>query len=153
LDAARRIRSRELKTGDNMFDFAPNHSADTPRVRRLKLPDIDPSFWDFANGAIADVAADLLGPDVGFHHSKLNFKCATGEDSNEAAWHQDIPFYLPTNYNVLAIGTYLHDTVDEDGPAMVIPGSHNGPLYEHYDNKQNWTGAIRAEGTSFLLGR
>ena len=52
-----------------------------------------------ATGLIADVAADLLGPDVLFHHSKLNFKWP--DATSEVKWHQDIQFYPHTNYNVL----------------------------------------------------
>ena len=100
-------RSRTLTESDDVFDLAPGHCAERPKVRRLKWPDVDPLYWEFANDVIADVAADLVGPDVTFHHSKLNFKWPTDSESNSVDWHQDIPFYPHTNYNVLAIGTYL----------------------------------------------
>ena len=138
-------RSRSITQSDDTFDLAPGHGKDTPTVRRLNSPDLDPVYWQFATGLIADVAADLVGPDVTFHHSKLNFKWAMDKDSNAVGWHQDIPFYPHTNYNVLAIGTYLMDTFDDDGPIMIIPGSHNGPLYELYDEKRVWMGQIAAK--------
>jgi len=143
-------RSRSLSEGGDMFDLAPGHCAERPKVRRLKWPDTDPLFWEYANDVIADVAADLVGPDVTFHHSKLNFKWPTDGESNSVDWHQDIPFYPHTNYNVLAIGTYLHDTTDEHGPLMVLPGSHNGPLYEHFDKSRNWTGHLRSDDAAGL---
>lgn len=143
-------RSRGVKASDDIYDLAPGHCAERPKVRRLKGPDVDPVYWEFANGVIADVAADLVGPDVTFHHAKLNFKWPTDADSNSVDWHQDIPFYPHTNYNVLAIGTYLEDTADEDGPLMVLPGSHDGPLYEHYDEARNWTGHLRADDAAGL---
>ena len=37
-----------------------------------------------------DVVAVPLGPDLKFHHSKLNFKAARGGE--EVKWHQDIQF-------------------------------------------------------------
>ena len=90
-------RSRtETRSGD-IFDVAPGHSAASPRLRRLKRPDEQhETFWEFATGPIADVAADLVGPDVVFHHSKLNFKWNDGAD--QVDWHQDIQFYPHTNY-------------------------------------------------------
>jgi ectoine hydroxylase-related dioxygenase (phytanoyl-CoA dioxygenase family) len=135
-------KSRELTASTGHIDIAPGHSADRPVVRRLTAPDaMHDVYWEFANGVIADVAADLLGPDVTYNHSKLNFKWSDGRD--EVKWHQDIPFYPHTNYNVLAIGAYLADVAMEDGPLGVIPGSHKGPIFEHFDERGVWTGAMR----------
>jgi len=135
-------QSRAMTKSDSRIDIAPGHSAQKPVVRRLTAPDdMDPAYWDFANGIIADVAADLLGPGVTYNHSKLNFKWSDGRDA--VKWHQDIPFYPHTNYNVLAIGTYLADVTEADGPLGVIPGSHKGPIFEHYDERGVWTGAMR----------
>jgi len=131
-----------LAESDEDIDIGPGHCAKKPVVRRLKWPDkMDELYWQFATDTIADVAADLLGPDVCFHHSKLNFKWSDGHD--EVKWHQDIPFYPHTNYGVLAIGTYLSDVSLDDGPLGVIPGSHKGPIYEHFDDRGVWTGAMR----------
>lgn len=135
-------KSRVMTASDGSLDIGPGHTADHPVVRRLTAPDaMHDDYWTFANGVIADVAADLLGPDVTFNHSKLNFKWSDGRD--EVKWHQDIPFYPHTNYNVLAIGTYLADVTLEDGPLGVIPGSHKGPIFEHFDDRGVWTGALR----------
>ncbi len=135
-------RSRIMTASDDHIDIGPGHSSDHPVVRRLTAPDaMDETYWDFANGIIADIAADLLGSDVTFNHSKLNFKWSDGRD--DVKWHQDIPFYPHTNYNVLAIGTYLVDVAMEDGPLGVIPGSHKGPIFEHFDDRGIWTGALR----------
>jgi ectoine hydroxylase-related dioxygenase (phytanoyl-CoA dioxygenase family) len=136
--------SRAKTQSDAVHDLAPGHGADAPLVRRLKTPDMQhPLYWEYACGTIADVAADLVGPDVVFHHSKLNFKW---RDRNAAAnavrWHQDIQFYPHTNYSPLTIGTYLVDTTAADGPVMVLPGSQNGPLYDQYDAQGNWTGCL-----------
>ena len=142
-------RSRAITAPNDVLDVAPSHSAEKPVVRRLKKPDgMDPAYWDYANGVIADVAADLLGPDVCFHHSKLNFKWSDGHD--EVAWHQDIAFYPHTNYSLLAIGTYLADVNQGDGPLGVIPGSHKGPIFEHYDDNDIWTGRIKDDAVAEL---
>ncbi len=137
-------QSRRVNRSDDTFDVAPGHSAERPLLRRLKTPDDrHPLYWDYACGVIADVAADLVGPDVAFHHSKLNFKWADETPgANAVKWHQDIQFYPHTNYSPLTIGTYLTDVAPEDGALIVLPGSHNGPLYDQYDAQGNWTGCL-----------
>ena len=142
-------RSRKETRSGNVFDLAPGHGAESPRVRRLKSPDDqDMAYWEFARDVVADVARDLVGPDVVFHHSKLNFKWNDGHD--EVAWHQDIQFYPHTNYSSLTIGTYLYDTGPDDGPLEVQPGSHEGPLYDLYNDKGQWAGCLRDEDVSGL---
>ena len=96
--------SRNLQGKDRRFDLEPDHSPIMPRIRRLNSPvDYHETFWEFASqGPFVDVAEDLLGADVKFHHSKLNFKWGGGGE--EVKWHQDIQFWPHTNYQVLTIG-------------------------------------------------
>ena len=130
---------KETKSG-SIFDLGPGHSSEIPVLRRLKKPDdYDEVFWKFASGLIADVAADLAGPDVVFHHSKLNFKWNDGND--DVKWHQDVQFFPHTNYNVFTIGCYLNDTGMKNGPLGVIPGSHQEKLYDLYHG-EDWTGCL-----------
>ena len=90
-----------------VFDLDTGHSAAEPRLRRLSSPtDLHETYWEFASqSAIVDVAVALLGPDVKFHHSKLNFKAPHGGE--EVKWHQDIQFWPHTNYDLLTIGVFL----------------------------------------------
>ena len=134
--------SRGWTASDDKFDLEDGHSAKAPRLRRLTQPvEHHPVYWELAsNSPITDVAEDLLGPDVKFHHSKLNFKWSRG--GTEVKWHQDIQFYPHTNYNVLAIGIYLEDVDDTMGPMGVIPGSHEGELFNLYNQNDQWAGAI-----------
>ncbi|NKC16208.1 MAG: phytanoyl-CoA dioxygenase family protein [Gammaproteobacteria bacterium] len=142
-------RSRSVSQSDDIFDLAPEHSAEKPVVRRLKSPDIQhDAYWRLATGILADVAADLVGPDVVFHHSKLNFKWC--DESDEVHWHQDAQFFPHTNYNVLTIGAYLTDTGPDDGPLAVIPRSHEGPLYDQYDTNDTWVGHLKADDVESL---
>ena len=133
--------SRGEKASGSIFDLAPGHCAEAPRIRRLKRPhEQHELFWEVATGVLADVAADLVGPDVVFHHSKLNFKWNDGHD--QVDWHQDIQFYPHTNYSPLTIGLLLRDTALEDGAVGFLPRSHAGPLYDQYDDKGQWTGCL-----------
>jgi hypothetical protein len=101
--------SRELTGSNILYDLDVGHTADEPRLRRLSSPtDLHATYWEFASqSVITDVAVDLLGPDVKFHHSKLNFKAPRGGE--EVKWHQDIQFWPHTNYDLLTIGVFLED--------------------------------------------
>ena len=142
--------SKGLEKSDDKFDLEPDHSADNPRLRRLTWPaSHHETYWEFGNrGPIVDVAEDLLGPDLKFHHSKLNFKWSDGGE--EVKWHQDFPFYPHSNGSVLAIGLYMADVDDAMGPLGAIPGSHKGPIYDHFNDKDEWTGALSAADEASL---
>ena len=75
--------SRALAASDDQFDLAPDHTAEKPDIRRLrKAVDQHPELWEFAKDpAAVDLCADLLGPDIRFHSSKLNFKWSEGGDA------------------------------------------------------------------------
>jgi ectoine hydroxylase len=135
-------KSRSMTASDAIFDLEANHSAEDPRLRRLSSPvDQHPVYWEFASESIIpDIVADLVGPDVKFHHSKLNFKWARGGE--EVKWHQDITFWPHTNYSPLTVGTYLHDVGGEQGPLGVIPGSHEGELFNQYNDQNQWVGCL-----------
>ena len=133
--------SRNETQAGATFDIGPGHSSENPVLRRLKRPDDQhETYWRFASGLMADVAADLAGPDVVFHHSKLNFKWF--DETDTVKWHQDIQFFPHTNYNVFTIGCYLADTDMTNGPLAVLPGSHNGPLFDQYDKNGDWAGCL-----------
>ena len=137
-------KSKNYKNSNKIFDLAPEHSVNNPTVRRIKRPDEQHiEYWKFASGFIAKLAEDIAGPNVVFHHSKLNFKWF--DKSDKVKWHQDIQFFPHTNYNVFTIGCYLEYTDMDNGPVAVLPKSHEGPLYNQYDNKNNWVGALSEE--------
>ncbi len=141
--------SRKETEAGRIFDIGPGHSAASPVLRRLKRPDEQhDTYWAFATGLMADVAADLLGPNVVFHHSKLNFKWY--DETDAVKWHQDIQFFPHTNYNVLTIGCYLADTDMTNGPLAVKPGSHDRPLFDQYDKDGNWTGMLSDEDAASI---
>lgn len=134
-------QSRAVNASDDKFDVAPEHTSEHPVLRRLKSPDENSdTYWRFSTGLMADVAADLVGPNVTFHHSKLNFKWF--DESDTVKWHQDIQFFPHTNYNVLTIGCYLADTNMHNGPLAVLRDSHHDDLFDQYDASGNWTGML-----------
>jgi len=134
--------SRAVTESDAVWDLEEGHSAESPRLRRLSSPnDAHPTYWEYASqSVIPDIVADLVGPDVKFHHSKLNFKWArVGE---EVKWHQDISFWPHTNYSPCTVGTYIYDCGMDQAPLGVIKGSHDGPLYDQYNTQGEWVGCL-----------
>ena len=49
-------------------------------------------------------------------------------------WHQDWAFYPHTNQDVLAVGILLDDMTSENGPVLMVPGTHKGPLHNHHSD-------------------
>ena len=134
-----RLMNRSTQT----YDLEVGHSADKPRLRRIAyLDDLDPIFWDFCKDSpITDMAADLLGPNVRFRECMINFKWSEG--GQEVKWHQDFPFYPLTNTTVAQFLVCLNDVGSDQGPLQVVPKSHKGPFYDHYDDADNWLGFIQ----------
>jgi ectoine hydroxylase-related dioxygenase (phytanoyl-CoA dioxygenase family) len=90
-----------------------------------------PFFADLTRHApITAILQDLLGPNIRLHGTKLNMKLAGFGAAVE--WHQDWAFYPHTNDDLLATGIYLDDCEMENGPLLVLPGSHKGPVYDHH---------------------
>ena len=148
--AAKIEESRALSASDDQFDLAPDHSAGKPNIRRLrKAVDQHPELWAFAKDpTVVDLVADLLGPDLRFHSSKLNFKWSEGGDAVQ--WHQDIPAWPHTSFSVLTFGVYLDDTSSAQGPLIALPGTHRGRIFEQFDEAGCWTGALSARETATL---
>lgn len=138
-------RSRTISASDGLFDLDPLHSAQTPTLRRIKNPaDNDPLYrWVAFESPIPDIVAELLGPDVKFHHSKLNLK--GGRVGAPVEWHQDATFYPHSNDDVLAVGLLLDDATAENGCLVVLPGSHREKVHEHYDDGGRFIGRMRDE--------
>src|SRR5436305_703268 len=142
--------SRAVSASNEVFDIGSAYGPDRPHVRRLRaLVDRHPDFWRFASESVlADIAADLVGPDVKFHSSKLNYKWpGSGEI---VKWHQDIPAWPHTNYRPVTLVVYLDDVPGEQGPLTCIPGSHRGPIFVHHDDHGAWTGSIRDDDIARL---
>ena len=126
--------SKTVSGSDERFDVGPGHSKHQPRLRRLKNPcDHEEVFASASRSeALLDIVSALVGPDVRFDHSKLNFKPRGAAETIE--WHQDWAFYPHTNDDILAVGVLLEDATHDNGPLMVVPESHKGPVYDHHRN-------------------
>ncbi len=125
-------QSRQLTADADGLELGPGHTIDDPRLRRINDPPArDPAYAAaIRDPDVIDIVTGLLGPDVRHHHSKLTLKLAGHGESVE--WHQDWAFYPHTNDSVLEVGVYLDDVDDDNGPLMVVPGSHRGVIFDHH---------------------
>ena len=125
-------QSRSVSASNAVYDIGAGHRPDSPKVRRIKHPQLRHRAFDglMRSGALVDPVADLLGGTVRFDHAKLNFKPPGAKAAIE--WHQDWAFYPHTNDELLAVGVMVDDCGESNGPLMVIPGSHKGPVFDHH---------------------
>ena len=127
------VKAAGVKTHNEVYDLEPTHTPEHPRVRRIKSPHkVDPLFLEVVKqpGMISVLKA-LLGKDIRLHGSKLNVKAP--KYGSPVEWHQDWAFYPHTNDDILAIGVMLDDVELENGPLLLMPGSHRiNKVWDHH---------------------
>ena len=119
----------ETIDGRPRFDVQPGHSKDRPALRRVSAPtEVSAAHREvMANSAMVDMVADLIGPDVRLHHTKVNTKLPGA--ATEVQWHQDFPFTPHSNADLMTALLMVDEVTVENGPLEVAPGSHNGPIH------------------------
>ena len=134
--------SSRITTHDDVYDLEPGHSADAPRVRRIKTPHlVDPLFMEIVRQPqVISILKALIGPNLRLHGSKLNMKSA--RYGSPVEWHQDWAFYPHTNDDILAIGILLDDTDLSNGPMLVSPSTHRGEVWNHHGEDGHFAGMI-----------
>ena len=125
-------KSREVSAHTPLYDLEDGHTAEAPKVRRLKTPqDFHETYARaYRHPRLVEVLVKLIGPDVRFQNAKLNMKAAAGGAPVE--WHQDWAFYPHTNDDLLAVGIMIDDMTLENGALQMVPGSHKGPTFDHH---------------------
>lgn len=126
----------------DVYDLEPGHTPANPRVRRIKAPHKLHAVFDevVRSPQVIAILTALLGPGLRLYGSKLNMKSALYGSPVE--WHQDWAFYPHTNDDVLAIGVLLDDTDLANGPMLVSPGTHTGPVWNHHGADGRFAGMI-----------
>ena len=142
-------RSGAVTEHTDVFDLEPGHTAEQPRLRRLKAPHLHHEAYArvLRNDRILDIVAQLIGPQIRFKTTKLNLK--SPEFGSPVEWHQDWAFYPHTNDDVLAVGVAIDDMTLANGCLMVVPGSHHGPVLDHHQDGF-FAGAVSPQGLDGL---
>ncbi len=112
-------QSAEVRENDDIYDLEDTHSAEHPRVRRIKLPHL---YMKSAAAVVrhekmVSILQRLLGSSVRFQTSKLNMKSAGfGASVNGIKTGRFIR--IPTM--ICAVGVFIDDG-GRNGAMMVLP--------------------------------
>lgn len=130
--------------GRPRFDMGGEHCAERPALRRINNPsEISPHYEDvMRNSSMVDMVADLIGPNVKFHHCKINLKLPGS--NTVVGYHQDFGYTPHTNDDIVTALLMLGDVTEKNGCLMAVPGSHRGPLYTLFDGA-TFTGFLDPE--------
>lgn len=126
------------------FDVQPGHSAEKPALRRVQSPtELSDAYLEvLTQSRMIEMLADLIGPNLRLHHSKIN--CKLPNSATVVEWHQDFAFDPHTNDDSVACLVFLDDITSAHGPLRTVPGSHKGPIYSHWQDGR-FTGAVDDE--------
>jgi ectoine hydroxylase-related dioxygenase (phytanoyl-CoA dioxygenase family) len=138
-------RSRAMSQSDSGIELEDHHTAENPAIRRIKSPHKQHPVYaaSLANPTLLDIVESLIGPDIRWHHTKLNAKAPGG--GRQVEWHTDWGYYPHTNEDLLEIGIALDPITEENGCLRVLEGSHKGGVWDHYQDG-TFVGAV-APGT------
>jgi ectoine hydroxylase-related dioxygenase (phytanoyl-CoA dioxygenase family) len=135
--------------GRPRFDMGDEHTRDRPALRRVNNPsEISTNFEDvMSNAPLIDMVADLIGPNVKFHHCKINLKLPGS--NTVVGYHQDFAYTPHTNDDIVSVLIMIDDVTEENGCLEVVPGSHTGPVHSLFDGDR-FSGFIAPETESAL---
>lgn len=132
----------DTQDGRSRFDIESDHSAEHPSLRRVSSPnDISAAYRHAAlQSRMAQIAGQLIGGSgARYHHSKINSKLP--HTATKVEWHQDFLFTPHSNDDIVTALLMVSEVTPENGPLNVVPGSHRGPLYSHWQDGR-FTGAV-----------
>ena len=136
--------------GRPRFDMGEEHNAEQPALRRVNNPsDISKRYYEvMSKSRMVDMVCDLIGPDVKFHHCKINQKCPGSQTT--VHYHQDFAFTPHSNDDVVTALLMLDDVTEKNGCLFVVPGSHLGPMYSLFQDG-TFTGRVDARTEDELM--
>ena len=134
----------ETLDGRPRFDVEPAHSSEKPGLRRVNAPvEISDAYYEaMASSRMTDCVAELIGPNVKLHHTKINSKLPGGQ--TQVKWHQDFPFTPHSNDDVITALLMVDEVTEENGPLEVVAGSHKGDIHGLW-HEGVFTGAVADE--------
>jgi len=127
--------------GRPRFDLETGHTAASPALRRVNAPiEVSSAYYEATtNSRMTDCVADLIGPNVRLHHTKINSKLPGA--ATVVKWHQDFPFTPHTNDDLVTALLMVDEVTEQNGPLEVAPGTHRGPLHSLWHGGR-FTGAV-----------
>jgi ectoine hydroxylase-related dioxygenase (phytanoyl-CoA dioxygenase family) len=136
-DLATRLQAK--RSIESTWDSAKNVSGAVMATRILHCHDVQFQSAAFAKMLLDDrltsVAADIIGPNVQLHHTKMFIK--PPENGSPFPMHQDAPFFPHDNHSMIAAIIHFDDAPIEKGCVRVVPGSHKLGVLQH-DPEGSW---------------
>lgn len=135
-------RTHEKSYGDRArgparFEVAPGHSRSRPLLSRVNSPaEISDSYFRcMADSRMTDMTADLIGPNVKCHHSRID------AEEDDGRWRQDFLLTPHSNDDMVSAVLFLDEVTEENAAIEVVAGSHRGELHTLWHGGQ-FTGAV-----------
>ncbi|MEQ8442808.1 MAG: phytanoyl-CoA dioxygenase family protein [Alphaproteobacteria bacterium] len=127
--------------GRPRFDLQPGDDGKPAALRRVQAPtEISDAYFEaMANSRMTDMVAELIGPNIKLHHTKINSKQPGA--ATMVKWHQDFPFTPHSNSDLVTALLMIDEVTEENGPLAVAPGTHKGPIHSLWQNGV-FTGAV-----------
>ena len=131
----------ETLDGRPRFDLEGGHNAEKPALRRVNAPiEVSDAYYEaMADSRMTDAVAELIGPNIKLHHTKINSKLPGA--ATVVKWHQDFPFTPHSNADLVTALLMVDEVTEENGPLEVTPGTHKGPLHSLWHDGK-FTGAV-----------
>lgn len=142
----------ETIDGKPRFDLEDGHTAENPALRRINSPhEISDAFMQvMADSGLTDAVADVVGPDVKLHHTKINSKLPGAKTA--VKWHQDFPFTPHSNDSLVTALLMVDDVTETNGPLEVWPETHKGKIHDLWHDGK-FTGAVSDDVTQEALAK
>ena len=131
----------ETLDGRPRFDLETGHTAAKPALRRVASPiEVSAAYLEaMCAPALVQAVAAVIGPNVKFHHCKINSKLPGA--ATAVKWHQDFPFTPHSNDDIVTALLMVDDVTDDNGPLEIWPGTHRGAIHDLWRGDR-FTGAV-----------
>ena len=130
-DLAERLRIRRDITAT--WGSAREAAGEGRKIELLHCHDVQFQCASFARLLVDDrltsVAADLIGPNVQLHHTKMFIK--PPENGAPFPLHQDAPYFPHRDHSMIAAIVHFDDAPIEKGCVRVVPASHKLGMLDH----------------------
>ena len=139
----------ETVNGKARFDVEKGHNADKPALRRINAPhEVSDAFFNvMSDSAMTDMVADLIGPDVKLHHTKVNSKLPARRRRSNGIRISLHPAY---NDDLITALLMVDEVTEENGPLEVWAGTHTGEIHTLWHDGK-FTGAVDEDVTEEAL--
>ena len=125
----------ETADGKARFDLDPVHTGDNPAIWRVNNPvEVSDAYAAIMmESRVPDMVAELIGPSIKFHHSKVNTK--PPHSDADVQFHQDFTGTPHSNADIVTALIHIDAASRDNGCMRMVPGSHRGVIHTTWDGE------------------